>query len=100
MSDWQQSSLTRIPVEACGQYSTCSECLGSGDPHCGWCVLHSTARAQSRLSADGPVIRRPRSQIRFPGRGVVPRAPGYISTNLCPNLPARNSTLPEPQPGH
>uniref|UniRef100_A0A8C2K847 Plexin A4 n=1 Tax=Cyprinus carpio TaxID=7962 RepID=A0A8C2K847_CYPCA len=35
------SSLTRVPVEACEQYSSCKECLGSGDPHCGWCVLHS-----------------------------------------------------------
>uniref|UniRef100_A0A8C2EGZ7 Plexin A4 n=1 Tax=Cyprinus carpio TaxID=7962 RepID=A0A8C2EGZ7_CYPCA len=33
--------LTRVPVEACEQYSSCKECLGSGDPHCGWCVLHS-----------------------------------------------------------
>uniref|UniRef100_A0A8C2KAZ3 Plexin A4 n=1 Tax=Cyprinus carpio TaxID=7962 RepID=A0A8C2KAZ3_CYPCA len=32
---------TRVPVEACEQYSSCKECLGSGDPHCGWCVLHS-----------------------------------------------------------
>uniref|UniRef100_A0A8C9W915 Plexin-A4 n=1 Tax=Scleropages formosus TaxID=113540 RepID=A0A8C9W915_SCLFO len=38
MSDTQ---LTRVPVEVCGQYSTCSKCLGSGDPHCGWCVLHN-----------------------------------------------------------
>uniref|UniRef100_A0A8C7Z3Z0 Plexin A4 n=1 Tax=Oryzias sinensis TaxID=183150 RepID=A0A8C7Z3Z0_9TELE len=35
------TQLSRVPVEACGQYSTCSECLGSGDPHCGWCVLHN-----------------------------------------------------------
>uniref|UniRef100_A0A8C2K8B7 Plexin A4 n=1 Tax=Cyprinus carpio TaxID=7962 RepID=A0A8C2K8B7_CYPCA len=28
-------------LEACEQYSSCKECLGSGDPHCGWCVLHS-----------------------------------------------------------
>uniref|UniRef100_A0A8C1WHW8 Plexin A4 n=1 Tax=Cyprinus carpio TaxID=7962 RepID=A0A8C1WHW8_CYPCA len=35
------SQLTRVPVEACEQYSSCKECLGSGDPHCGWCVLHS-----------------------------------------------------------
>ncbi|XP_031754933.1 plexin-A4 isoform X2 [Xenopus tropicalis] len=41
MSDKQ---LTRVPVELCGQYTTCSECLGSGDPHCGWCVLHNTLR--------------------------------------------------------
>ncbi|XP_077791482.1 plexin-A4 [Podarcis muralis] len=38
MSDKQ---LTRVPVESCGQYKSCSECLGSGDPHCGWCVLHN-----------------------------------------------------------
>uniref|UniRef100_A0A8C6UJ09 Plexin A4 n=1 Tax=Neogobius melanostomus TaxID=47308 RepID=A0A8C6UJ09_9GOBI len=36
-----ETQLSRVPVEACGQYSTCSECLGSGDPHCGWCVLHN-----------------------------------------------------------
>ncbi|XP_005164747.1 plexin-A4 isoform X1 [Danio rerio] len=36
-----ESQLTRVPVEACEQYSSCNECLGSGDPHCGWCVLHS-----------------------------------------------------------
>ncbi|XP_015207910.2 plexin-A4 [Lepisosteus oculatus] len=37
-----ENQLTRVPVESCGQYTTCSECLGSGDPHCGWCVLHNT----------------------------------------------------------
>lgn len=35
------SQLTRVPVESCGQYRSCGECLGSGDPHCGWCVLHN-----------------------------------------------------------
>ncbi|XP_029471017.1 plexin-A4 isoform X2 [Rhinatrema bivittatum] len=37
-----EKQLTRVPVESCGQYVTCGECLGSGDPHCGWCVLHNT----------------------------------------------------------
>ncbi|XP_063998798.1 plexin-A4 isoform X4 [Pogoniulus pusillus] len=37
-----EKQLTRVPVESCSQYETCSECLGSGDPHCGWCVLHNT----------------------------------------------------------
>uniref|UniRef100_A0A671RET0 Plexin-A4-like n=1 Tax=Sinocyclocheilus anshuiensis TaxID=1608454 RepID=A0A671RET0_9TELE len=36
-----ESQLTHVPVEACEQYSSCKDCLGSGDPHCGWCVLHS-----------------------------------------------------------
>ncbi|KAM6980109.1 plexin-A1b [Aplochiton taeniatus] len=33
--------VTRVPVESCEQYSTCGDCLGSRDPHCGWCVLHN-----------------------------------------------------------
>ncbi|XP_063782835.1 plexin-A4 isoform X2 [Pseudophryne corroboree] len=37
-----EKQLARVPVESCGQYTTCSDCLGSGDPHCGWCVLHNT----------------------------------------------------------
>lgn len=35
---WQ---VTRVPVESCVQYTSCELCLGSRDPHCGWCVLHS-----------------------------------------------------------
>ncbi|KTF95865.1 hypothetical protein cypCar_00017534 [Cyprinus carpio] len=37
--------VSRVPVESCEQYSSCSECLASGDPHCGWCVLHSVLAA-------------------------------------------------------
>uniref|UniRef100_A0A674IVM9 Plexin A4 n=1 Tax=Terrapene triunguis TaxID=2587831 RepID=A0A674IVM9_9SAUR len=37
-----------VPVESCGQYKTCSTCLGSGDPHCGWCVLHNTCTRKER----------------------------------------------------
>nr|XP_061829776.1 plexin-A1-like isoform X2 [Nerophis lumbriciformis] len=33
--------VTRVPVESCEQYASCEACLGSGDPHCGWCVLHN-----------------------------------------------------------
>uniref|UniRef100_UPI00358E64EF plexin-A1-like n=1 Tax=Myxine glutinosa TaxID=7769 RepID=UPI00358E64EF len=32
--------VSRVPVESCDQFGSCSDCLGSGDPHCGWCVLH------------------------------------------------------------
>ncbi|KAJ8371302.1 hypothetical protein SKAU_G00113300 [Synaphobranchus kaupii] len=38
--------VSRVPVESCGQYSTCRTCLGSGDPHCGWCVLHNKCSRQ------------------------------------------------------
>ncbi|KAM6982888.1 plexin-A1-like isoform 2-T2 [Tautogolabrus adspersus] len=33
--------VTRVPVESCEQYTSCGACLGAGDPHCGWCVLHN-----------------------------------------------------------
>ncbi|XP_078402711.1 plexin-A2-like [Cetorhinus maximus] len=36
-----ERQLSRVPVESCEQYGTCSKCLSSGDPHCGWCVLHN-----------------------------------------------------------
>ncbi|KAF3696340.1 Plexin A3 Precursor [Channa argus] len=38
--------VTRLPVESCEQYSSCSACLGSGDPHCGWCVLFNKCSRQ------------------------------------------------------
>ncbi|XP_053111151.1 plexin-A4 isoform X2 [Hemicordylus capensis] len=43
-----EKQLTRVPVESCEQYKSCSECLGSGDPHCGWCVLHNTCTRKER----------------------------------------------------
>ncbi|CAH2275493.1 plexin-A4 isoform X1 [Pelobates cultripes] len=43
-----ENQLTRVPVESCGQYTSCSECLGSGDPHCGWCVLHNMCTRKER----------------------------------------------------
>ncbi|XP_041058652.1 plexin-A4 isoform X1 [Carcharodon carcharias] len=43
-----EKQLTRVPVETCGQYQTCTECLGSGDPHCGWCVLHNTCTRKDK----------------------------------------------------
>ncbi|XP_055015560.1 plexin-A1-like [Boleophthalmus pectinirostris] len=40
--------VVRLPVESCEQYTSCSECLGSRDPHCGWCVLHNTCSRRDR----------------------------------------------------
>uniref|UniRef100_A0A4W6D4Z9 Plexin-A2 n=1 Tax=Lates calcarifer TaxID=8187 RepID=A0A4W6D4Z9_LATCA len=45
MSDHQ---VAQVPVEACGQYGTCAECLSSGDPHCGWCVLYNMCSRKDR----------------------------------------------------
>ncbi|XP_041747523.1 plexin-A2 isoform X2 [Coregonus clupeaformis] len=52
MSDNQ---VTKVPVEACEQYGTCGECLSSGDPHCGWCVLlNMCARRDQCQRAEEP----------------------------------------------
>nr|XP_014347985.1 PREDICTED: plexin-A2 isoform X2 [Latimeria chalumnae] len=52
MSDRQ---VLRLPVESCGQYTTCGECLSSGDPHCGWCVLHNACSRRDKCErADEP----------------------------------------------
>uniref|UniRef100_A0A4W5PH41 Plexin A1 n=1 Tax=Hucho hucho TaxID=62062 RepID=A0A4W5PH41_9TELE len=51
----QHIYVSRVPVESCEQYSSCSACLGSGDPHCGWCVLHNVCSRKDRCErADEP----------------------------------------------
>ncbi|XP_053329094.1 plexin-A3, partial [Spea bombifrons] len=51
--DWQavyllsDKQVSRVPVESCQKYDSCRSCLGSGDPHCGWCVLHNRCCRQS-----------------------------------------------------
>ncbi|XP_072521525.1 plexin-A2-like [Salminus brasiliensis] len=42
------TQVTQVPVEYCEQYSRCVECLSSGDPHCGWCVLHNKCMRRDR----------------------------------------------------
>ncbi|KAI1890643.1 hypothetical protein AGOR_G00155770 [Albula goreensis] len=36
-----EREVAQVSIASCEQYGTCRECLGSGDPHCGWCVLHN-----------------------------------------------------------
>ncbi|XP_051735788.1 plexin-A2 [Ctenopharyngodon idella] len=43
-----ERQVTRVPIESCEQYGTCGECLSSGDPHCGWCVLHNMCSQRDR----------------------------------------------------
>uniref|UniRef100_G1SK61 Plexin-A1 n=1 Tax=Oryctolagus cuniculus TaxID=9986 RepID=G1SK61_RABIT len=50
-----EKQVTRVPVESCVQYTSCELCLGSRDPHCGWCVLHSVCSRQDACErADEP----------------------------------------------
>ncbi|XP_051961072.1 plexin-A2-like [Xyrauchen texanus] len=43
-----ERQVTQVPIESCEQYGTCGECLSSGDPHCGWCVLHNICSQRDR----------------------------------------------------
>uniref|UniRef100_A0AAY4DT91 Plexin-A2 n=1 Tax=Denticeps clupeoides TaxID=299321 RepID=A0AAY4DT91_9TELE len=43
-----ERQVMQVPIEACKQYTTCGECLSSGDPHCGWCVLHNVCSQKDR----------------------------------------------------
>ncbi|KAL1020688.1 hypothetical protein UPYG_G00003370, partial [Umbra pygmaea] len=50
-----ERQVTQVPIESCEQYGTCGECLSSGDPHCGWCVLHNMCSQRERCErADEP----------------------------------------------
>ncbi|XP_032375781.1 LOW QUALITY PROTEIN: plexin-A2 [Etheostoma spectabile] len=50
-----ERQVTQVPIESCEQYGTCGECLSSGDPHCGWCVLHNICSQKNRCErADEP----------------------------------------------
>uniref|UniRef100_A0A665TBD2 Plexin-A1 n=1 Tax=Echeneis naucrates TaxID=173247 RepID=A0A665TBD2_ECHNA len=48
-----EKQVVRVPVESCEQYTTCGECLGSRDPHCGWCVLHNVCSRKDRCERAG-----------------------------------------------
>ncbi|XP_075953782.1 plexin-A2 [Anarhichas minor] len=50
-----ERQVIQVPIESCEQYGTCGECLSSGDPHCGWCVLHNICSQRTRCErADEP----------------------------------------------
>uniref|UniRef100_A0A4W3KHB7 Plexin-A1 n=1 Tax=Callorhinchus milii TaxID=7868 RepID=A0A4W3KHB7_CALMI len=43
-----EKQVSRVPVESCEQYESCEVCLGSRDPHCGWCVLHNVCSRRDK----------------------------------------------------
>uniref|UniRef100_A0A8I3Q2M3 Plexin A3 n=2 Tax=Canis lupus familiaris TaxID=9615 RepID=A0A8I3Q2M3_CANLF len=50
-----EKQVSQLPVETCEQYASCAACLGSGDPHCGWCVLqHRCCRQGACPGASAP----------------------------------------------
>ncbi|XP_043213121.1 plexin-B3-like [Amphibalanus amphitrite] len=39
--------VSKVKVQECHQYTTCSECLGARDPYCGWCSLENKCSIRS-----------------------------------------------------
>jgi plexin A len=47
--------LLRHSVDMCHTFTSCSECLTSGDPVCGWCPLSGACTRQSNCPSVAPV---------------------------------------------
>ncbi|XP_068780209.1 plexin-A3 [Struthio camelus] len=85
--------VVRLPVETCGQYGSCEACLGAGDPHCGWCVLHGRCCRDSEC----PRAEEPRRFALAPGLCVrLHLEPSNVSVG-APSLQVRVTAhnLPE-----
>ncbi|XP_026187481.1 plexin-D1 [Mastacembelus armatus] len=42
--------MLRVKVADCGQWKSCSDCLGAGDTHCGWCTLENRCTIQKECA--------------------------------------------------
>ncbi|XP_029011994.1 plexin-D1 [Betta splendens] len=42
--------MLRVKVAECDQWRSCSECLGAGDAHCGWCTLENRCSVQDECA--------------------------------------------------
>lgn len=62
------TNISKVPVENCRQYASCSDCLTDGDPYCGWCSL------EKRCTLKGMC---PNSDIPTEGRWL------HGSSNQC-----------------
>ncbi|CAC5406684.1 PLXNA [Mytilus coruscus] len=45
-----QRLVAKVHVENCGQYASCTTCLASNDPFCGWCTLEKRCTLKSNCS--------------------------------------------------
>uniref|UniRef100_A0A7N8Y9A6 Plexin-A1 n=1 Tax=Mastacembelus armatus TaxID=205130 RepID=A0A7N8Y9A6_9TELE len=82
--------VVRVPVESCEQYTTCGECLGSRDPHCGWCVLHNVCSRKDRCERAGEAQRFASDQRQCVELTVQPRNISVTMSEVQLVLQARN----------
>uniref|UniRef100_G1PF32 Plexin-A3 n=1 Tax=Myotis lucifugus TaxID=59463 RepID=G1PF32_MYOLU len=87
-----EKQVSQLPVETCEQYSSCAACLGSRDPHCGWCVLqHRCCREGACPGASAPYgFAEELSkcvQVRVRPNNVSVTSPGVQLTVAMRNVP-------------
>ncbi|TKS70877.1 Plexin-A1 Semaphorin receptor NOV [Collichthys lucidus] len=82
--------VVRVPVESCEQYTTCGECLGSRDPHCGWCVLHNVCSRKDRCERAGEPQRFASDQRQCVELTVQPKNISVTMSEVQLVLQARN----------
>ncbi|XP_061112852.1 plexin A3 [Conger conger] len=82
--------VSRVPVESCGQYNSCSTCLGSGDPHCGWCVLHNKCSRQDACEKWAEPQRFNVELDQCVGISVTPNNMSVTSSSIQLNMKVRN----------
>uniref|UniRef100_A0A674NMX2 Plexin A1b n=1 Tax=Takifugu rubripes TaxID=31033 RepID=A0A674NMX2_TAKRU len=85
-----EKQVVRVPVESCEQYATCGECLGSRDPHCGWCVLHNVCSRKDRCERAGEPQRFASDQRQCVELTVQPRNISVTMSEVQLVLQARN----------
>ncbi|KAK3580172.1 hypothetical protein CHS0354_030288 [Potamilus streckersoni] len=88
--------LVKVAASNCSKYSTCDECQGSNNPHCGWCILEekcSTMKSCSTVESNTWI---PTPAICI-SQKISPKA-GSVNTNmtltimLTPFPSAKNGT--------
>uniref|UniRef100_A0A6Q2ZBX7 Plexin-A1 n=1 Tax=Esox lucius TaxID=8010 RepID=A0A6Q2ZBX7_ESOLU len=89
--------VSRVPVESCQQYSTCGQCLGSKDPHCGWCVLHNVCSRKDRCERADEPQRFASDQHQCVGLTVQPNSLSVTMSQVQLVLEAHN--VPDLQAG-
>nr|XP_042717338.1 plexin-A3 [Chrysemys picta bellii] len=92
-----RGEVVRLPVETCGQYPACDACLGSGDPHCGWCVLHNRCCRESECPRALELQRFAAVPGPCPRLLVEPNNISVTSTSVLLQLTVQN--LPDLGPG-
>ncbi|CAL8402674.1 unnamed protein product, partial [Arctogadus glacialis] len=82
--------VVRVPVESCEQYTSCGECLGSRDPHCGWCVLHNVCSRKDRCDRASEPQRFASDQRHCVELSVAPRNISVTMSQIQLVLQAHN----------